>query len=366
MYKVKIYGAGSIGNHLAYACRSKGWEVFICDVDEKALQRTKKEIYPSRYGKWDDKIQLALVSELKPEKFDVVIIGTPPDSHIKLVLDILKEEPPKVLLIEKPLCTPSLEGCNELWSLAKSCGTFVMVGYNHTLTQNTQKADVLLQERFLGNPITISAMFREHWGGIFKAHPWLSGPQDSYLGFLERGGGACAEHSHAINIWQHFAHCLGMGRIVEVSAMLDVVKDKQLHYDRLCLLNVRTEKNMIGDIVQDVVTEPSRKSLRIQGSDGFLEWHVNWDKQHDALRYQGSKHRLQDVLIPKSRPDDFRAEINHIEDVLVGKTKQSAISLEKGLETMLVIVAAHISHQSGRTVKINYESGYSLKAIETT
>ena len=27
MIKVKIYGAGSIGNHLAHACRSKGWDV---------------------------------------------------------------------------------------------------------------------------------------------------------------------------------------------------------------------------------------------------------------------------------------------------------------------------------------------------
>ena len=33
MTKVKIYGAGSIGNHLAYACRSKGWDVTLCDID---------------------------------------------------------------------------------------------------------------------------------------------------------------------------------------------------------------------------------------------------------------------------------------------------------------------------------------------
>jgi prephenate dehydrogenase len=49
MVYVKIYGAGSIGNHLAYACRSKGWNVLICDVDKEALECTKSEIYPSRY-----------------------------------------------------------------------------------------------------------------------------------------------------------------------------------------------------------------------------------------------------------------------------------------------------------------------------
>ena len=57
---------------------------------------------------------------------------------------------------------------------------------------------------------TIDVNFREHWGGIFAAHPWLSGPKDSYLGFWERGGGAIGEHSHAkFNLWQYFSHING-------------------------------------------------------------------------------------------------------------------------------------------------------------
>ena len=41
-----------------------------------------------------------------------------------------------------------------------------------------------------GKPLFIDVEFREHWEGIFKAHEWLDGPQDSYLGFSQRGGGA--------------------------------------------------------------------------------------------------------------------------------------------------------------------------------
>ena len=67
MFKVKIYGAGSIGNHLAHACCSKGWDVTLCDIDTDALKRTENDIYPSRYGLWDDKIKLLHVSELKPK-----------------------------------------------------------------------------------------------------------------------------------------------------------------------------------------------------------------------------------------------------------------------------------------------------------
>ena len=81
--RVKIFGAGSIGNHLAYACRSQNLDVTIYDVDSSALQRTKDDIYPSRYGVWDKKIKLtnSLESNIN---FDLIIIGTPPDSHIDI------------------------------------------------------------------------------------------------------------------------------------------------------------------------------------------------------------------------------------------------------------------------------------------
>lgn len=365
MHNVKIYGAGSIGNHLAHACRIKGWIVLMCDTDKMALARTRDDIYPARYGGWDQEIQLATPDQLPDEKFDLVIIGTPPDTHMQLAKSIMATSPPRALLIEKPLCTPSLEGVQEIIDLKNASGTFVSVGYNHTLTDNTHRAAQILAQKVIGNPVTISARFREHWGGIFGAHPWLDGPQDTYLGFFERGGGASGEHSHAMNIWQHFAHIAGMGRITEVSAMLDIVKDGKINYDRVCLLNVKTEAGFTGDIAQDVVTEPAQKAVRIQGNKGFVEWYVNHDDRHDAVRYWDGETEVREELISKTRPDDFSGEIDHIAAILDGRfVGKSPISLEVGLDTMLVIAAAHISHRHKRTATINYDKGYSLDAID--
>ena len=366
MYNVKIYGAGSIGNHLAHGCRSKGWQVLMCDLDQQALERTRDDIYPSRYGQWDPQIRLATPDNLPDEDFDLIIIGTPPDSHMALARSILETKPPRALLIEKPLCTPSLQGAQEIVELQAATGTFVAVGYNHTLTQNSQRAAQILADNAIGRPLTLSARFREHWGGIFGAHPWLSGPQDTYLGFFERGGGASGEHSHAMNIWQHFAHLAGQGRITEVSAALDIVDDGTVKYDRVCLLNVKTESGFVGNIAQDVVTEPAEKSVRIQGSRGYLEWLVNVDAGNDAVRYSDGTTEAREELIPKSRSDDFKGEIDHIAAVLDGEfTGESPISLQRGLDTMLVVAATHISHREKRTVHINYEKGYRLAAIET-
>jgi predicted dehydrogenase len=365
VYKVQINGAGSIGNHLAHACRLKGWDVLICDTDKKALERTRNDIYPSRYGKWDPEVRLATADNLPEEDFHLVIVGTPPDTHLQLAKSIMETKPPRVLMIEKPLCTPSLEGAQEIVDLQNATGTFVAVGYNHTLTENSRRAAEILAANGIGRPLTMTARFREHWGGIFGAHPWLSGPQDTYLGFYERGGGASGEHSHAINIWQHFAHLTGMGRIVEVAALLDMVDDGKVKYDRLCLLNVKTESGSVGNIVQDVITEPAKKAVRVQGSEGYLEWFVNLDADHDAVRYRDGKTGVRQELIAKTRPDDFKAEIDHIAEILDGSfVGASPISLDRGLETMLVIAAAHISHQHKRTVRINYDKGYRLDAVE--
>ena len=362
--KVKIIGAGSIGNHLTHGCRQQNWEVVLCDTDPAALQRTRDEIYPARYGQWDDSIRLAHPKNTVGERFDVVMIGTPPDTHINIALDILRRNPPRLLLIEKPLCPPSLSGCEQLHTLAKQTGVQVLVGYNHTLTPNTLLAEQWLQTGALGNILTIHAQIREHWQGIFRAHPWISGPEDTYLGYTERGGGALGEHSHGLAIWQHFARLSGHGRITEVSAMLDMVKERGAHYDRLAQLNLRTESGLTGLLVQDVITEPADKQLRLQGENGYLDWYINIKPGADAvrLRLQGEPERHQ--TFEKNRPDDFQPEVVHIGTLLANPDQISPISLECGMETMLVIAAAIRSHETRRTVKIDYNQPYGCDALQ--
>jgi len=108
MKRVKVIGAGSIGNHLSHAARQLDWTVDICDLDPAALIRTKEMIYPERYGQWDDQISLFPATDVPVGGYDLICIGTPPDSHLDLAIKALEEEP-DALLIEKPLCAPDLE-----------------------------------------------------------------------------------------------------------------------------------------------------------------------------------------------------------------------------------------------------------------
>lgn len=364
MTSMKIIGAGSIGNHLAHAARCKGWDVLLTDVDHEALRRTKEEIYPERYGAWDPKIQLGNTRETARESADVVFIGTPPDSHLTLAQEVMNKAPPRALIIEKPLCGPDLADCAEVWEQAQISDVFVGVGYNHVLGRNTRALEEIISQGGQGDVQTISAKTREHWGGIFKAHPWLSGPADSYLGFSSKGGGACGEHSHAINIWQHLAHLLSAGRVREVHATLDMRREGSAYYDQLCILSLRTEQGLVGEVVQDVVTFPTQKMARVQWSEEFAEWHVNYQSGADAVISGNGYEEPKVQLFEKTRSDDFIAEVDHLEQVLTGTVTESPISLQRGLETMMVIAAAFKSAEEKRDISIDWSFGYRPEALQ--
>lgn len=363
MYRIRIIGAGSIGNHIAHASRSHGWDVTLTDIDPAALARARESIYPHRYGRWDDEIVLKDSREAMADPADVVFIGTPPDSHIAIANAVLNASKPRAIVIEKPLCGPDLAGCAALWDRTRRASIFAAVGYNHTLGRNTVLAEQVLSSGRLGPIATISTRTREHWGGIFKAHPWLDGPADSYLGFSRRGGGATGEHSHGLNMWQHFAHCVGAGRVVEVTAFMDIVSVGKTRYDRIAFFNLKTESGLIGDVIQDVVTAPAEKSARIQGRDGFVEWRVNYRPNVDVVVVGGPDQSGAPMLIEKTRADDFKVEIAHLAEILGGRTETSPIALERGLDTMMVIAAAFKSHESGRRVTIDWSVGYRPEAL---
>ncbi len=361
-YRIKILGAGSIGNHLANAARAIGWAVDLCDIDPRALVRAKEQIYPSRYGRWDDGIRLFASGDAPKGGYDLICIGTPPDVHIELALQALSEKP-QALLIEKPVCGPDLKNAAELVQHASSMGVAVFVGYDHVIGKAARRACTYATQPDLGTVTTLDVEFREHWGGIFNAHPWLAGPWESYLGYWRRGGGASGEHSHAINLWQHFAHTVKAGRIVEVQATLDMFKDDRVDYDRLCLMNLRTENGLVGRCIQDVVTQPPRKWARIQYSNGHIEWQCGKEPGVDSISAALPGRIAVEERVTKTRPDDFIEELRHIESAMAGDATQSPISLSRGLDTMLVVAAAHLSHQSGQRVTIDYSKGYVPEAL---
>ncbi|MEK7170242.1 MAG: Gfo/Idh/MocA family oxidoreductase [Patescibacteria group bacterium] len=342
MLKVKIIGAGSIGNHLAQASRRMGWDVTIVDVDEKALTRTKNELYPVRYGAWDSAITLATPDKVKKGGFDIIMIGTPPQVRMKLALEALQEEP-KILQLEKPLTMPFDAG---LRAFAKAYAaqkkTTVVLGYDHAIGKSIGRVAKLLREKAIGEVLTLDVEFREHWQGIFKAHPWLRGPQDSYLGFWKKGGGASGEHSHALHLFGYLAKEAGLGTWKKVASALKVEKSGGTEYDSIAAFTLELTGGKIGRVVQDVITLPTRKWIRVQGTEGFIEWHCNGTASGDVVLYMSKRGELKEEIFAKTRPDDFYEEMLHIQAILDKEVseKESPVSFASGLAVMEVLETA--------------------------
>lgn len=337
--RVKIYGAGSIGNHLSFASTYLGWQVDVYDIDDVALNRMKYEIYPKRYGAWNENIKLYNVNEAQDKYYDFVFIGTPPESHVDIILKELLNEP-KAILVEKPVCCPFK---NEIEKLKQNVNdkTRIFAGYNHVVSEGIVKISELISSEKIGEILTIDVEFRENWRGIFEAHPWLEGPKDSYLGFWEKGGGASGEHSHAINLWQYLARVSGFGKIVKIKSMLDFVKNTSLNYDQICSINFKTESSKIGRVIQDVITSPIKKQAVLIGSQGKIEWKCHYEGHNDMITiYNKDNCKITDIKIEKKRQFDFIKELEHIDNVVLKKIK-SPLDICYGIETMEVLNEIH-------------------------
>jgi predicted dehydrogenase len=117
----------------------------------------------------------------------------------------------------------------------------------------------------------------------------------------------------------------------------------------------------MGRVVQDVVTVPTRKWARLQYASGALEWRGEPGVELVDATLAGE---VTSSRFNKTRPDDFIRELTHLERCLKeGSSKRSPIAGARGLDTMLVIAAAHKSAQTGVRVAIDYAKGYKLDAL---
>lgn len=360
--KVKIIGAGSAGIHLAQACRRIGWEVFIVDIDEKALARIR-DIYNQRYQPygetWENARIGTRISESAADRRnnDIIMIATPPDVRMQLALEAIKENP-KLLHLEKPLCTPDLNGVTEFEAEMKNHpDTIVTVGYDHAVSKSFRRVVYLIQKNRItrkydggefGEILAIDVEFREHWVGALKAHPWLKGPEDSYLGYWRRGGGAGNEHSHALHLWltlarQTWLGCVDLnipGSMISCMSIGPGILDG-LEYDHSARFIFQVIGGHVGSVVQDVITNPTKKWARIQGAKGWIEWHCNGDPAGDVVKYETETRSVVEIF-PKKRPDDFFAEIQHYDAILQSPQGfESPLLYESGREVMDILNKAY-------------------------
>ncbi len=79
----------------------------------------------------------------------MILVGTPPEHHIPIAREAI-EEAPQAILIEKPLCPPTLEGADALARAWEATDVRIYVGYEYALSKAAQKVEQYLGEKAIG------------------------------------------------------------------------------------------------------------------------------------------------------------------------------------------------------------------------
>ena len=152
-------------------------------------------------------------------------------------------------------------------------------------------------------------------------------------------------------MWQHLAHLVGAGKVSKVSAAADYVEEGGLSYDKLMAANLQTESGLVGRCIQDVVTRPARKWARVQGEDGFVEWEYGGAPGKHVVRYCGERQNVQQEEIEARRPEDFIAEVCHLEGLLNGEIDGSPIDISQGSIQCLSFLPRIVPHNPGKAFR---------------
>tara|TARA_B100000035_G_C21025422_1_gene565986 strand:- start:1493 stop:2521 length:1029 start_codon:yes stop_codon:yes gene_type:complete len=332
--QILIFGAGSIGNHFANACSKLKYNTFVTDISEKALKRMKDKIYPTRYKKWNNNIKLIynlnLYEVLNKNKFDLVIIGTPPSTHFEIFKKI-KSYNIKNILIEKPLCSFSE---NPKFFMKYNAKSNLFCGYNHSISKSFN----FFTKKILNKKIKlIKITWNENWEGILNAHFWMKDEFDSYLGNYKRGGGATQEHSHGLHLLITLTNLLNIKIDLKKIQKNILFKTRgKIKYDNYLSMFLKNEKTNFF-LETNLLDSPTNKSIIAYHENGFTKYLVNFKQGNDAVIQKIDK-KEKIYLFKKDRTSEFLNEVKHIFSLKNDISyKRSNINIKRGIETLNLI-----------------------------
>lgn len=336
--KIKIYGAGSIGNHLAYSSLFLKNSVEVVDKDPLALRRMKYEIYPSRYKRWNNKIKLTELKYDNNFSHDYYFIGTPPDTRIKLLKKILKyNHKPKAILIEKPISVAKSKNIKDLKKVLNkliSKKIKIYCGYNHSVSKSFTYFLNEISKRKKDKILSIESNWNETTDGILSAHSWLKNIYASYLGSYIHGGGSIHEHSHGLHLFLFILNFLKLNQGSNYKKLQFYKSSNNYKHDYLTNLQFIGKNNIVYKINTDFYTSPSQKNIKIQYKNFRLEIHFSTINNQDEIHFYYDN-KISRKIFKKTRKEDFTFEIKHILDIKTNKQYlNSPLNYKNGLNVV--------------------------------
>lgn len=332
---ILVFGAGSIGAHHIYAARKINCNVEFTDINPLQVDYLKKKLYPSRYKKWDDKVQYVSYKKIfsLKKKFDLIVLGVPPEHHIKLLINCIDNLRFKKILIEKPLCVFNQNFINLKKIKNKNK---IYCGFNHSISKSFFKLSEIIKSKKIGKITKIEINWKEDFNYVLKAHPWINSLKESYLSNINLGGGGCHEYSHAIHLGIILKKIIFNNLKFRLSKKIKFKKIKNNFYDFKSDIILKNKNNMIK-INIDTISKKIDKSITIFGNQGKLFWLRDMTNNQEKITLHDKNGKIKkSIKFKVYRKDDF---INEHKNFYIKKNSRliKNLNLDNSIETMVLI-----------------------------
>ena len=156
------------------------------------------------------------------------------------------------------------------------------------------------------------------------------------------GGGVLLELSHELDYANWF-----FGPFRNLYAVLQKSGTLEIDVEDGAELLLQTTTGLNLSIHLDFYRRTPQRQCRVQTSTGEL----TWDLLRQAVRWTNASSQYTEKLFSLERNELFRRQLLHFFDCIQGVSKPK-VDIKEGMQVMQMVDAAHLSHSTGRRVKL--------------
>ena len=274
---------------------------------------------------------------IENENFDIALVCSPTSLHIKQCIELGKKN--INLFIEKPLAD-NKEGLESLIDIVKKNNLKAALAYVFRFSPLTQKVKSVLEEGKLGKVLWVRGEFSEY---LPDFHPYED-YRSFYMAKKEIGGGSILDQSHIMDLILYL-----ISGYEEVYAINTNLSSLEISSDDIAEMIVKLKGNIIASIHTDIFGRSHKKNLEIKAEKG----NIFLDIYDDAVSVYYSDTKSTEVF--KKLTKDFNQNyIDEINNFIASCDNKEDVrtTLDEGIQTMNLILAAKKSQISGKSEKL--------------
>lgn len=327
--KALLVGCGAIGRRHLRNLHSLGVQDLLAfDPDPSCARQAREE---------SGAVLCATLEEGLARKPDVVLVCTPSHLHVEPALAAARAG--VHLFIEKPLAH-RLKNLDALETEVSSRKLVALVGCNMRFHPGIVQAKSLVSEKSIGRPLLARATSSSY------LPDWRPGRdyRQTYSASVEQGGGAVLDCIHEIDYLLDL-----FGDAAKVTALAGNFGSLGIEAEDAAEIAWTTRGGTLVSLRADYLSRSYHRTLRIDGTDGALEWDF---LEPEVRLYNAAAKTWKSLPLPEGGLDRMYVdEMRHLLACLDGRERPKQ-GLAEGRRALTLALAAKESSRGGRCVEI--------------